>query len=49
MSLLKGVFDSIKTSKDARVLYILFFLLILGGLIILAQSPAAAPLIFALF
>ncbi|MBF0301159.1 MAG: hypothetical protein HQK51_20795 [Oligoflexia bacterium] len=49
ISLLLEVLEFIKTQKKWWLLPILFVTIILGGLIILGQSSALSPFIYAVF
>ena len=49
MSFLKEFWDFLKVRKKFWLLPIIFFLVIFGGLIILAQGSAVAPFIYAIF
>ena len=49
MSFLKEFYSFLKERKKFWLLPILLFLLIFGGLIILSQGTAVAPLIYTIF
>jgi len=49
MSILKELWEFIKISKKFWLLPIIFFMLLLGILVIFAQGSAVAPFIYTLF
>ncbi|MBU0560084.1 MAG: DUF5989 family protein [Bacteroidota bacterium] len=49
LSVLSELWDFMKVRKKWWLLPIIFFLVILGGLIILTQGSALAPFIYAIF
>ena len=49
MSFLKEFFEFIKVRKKYWLLPILLFLVFFGGLIVLSQGSAVAPLIYTIF
>ncbi len=49
LSIISELWDFLKVRKKWWLAPILFFLILLGGLIILTQSSALAPFIYAIF
>ncbi|MCK9211846.1 MAG: DUF5989 family protein [Ignavibacteriaceae bacterium] len=49
LSILSELWDFLKVRKKWWLAPILFFLILLGGLIILTQGSALAPFIYAIF
>jgi len=49
LSIISELWDFLKVRKKWWLAPILFFLILLGGLIILTQSYALAPFIYAIF
>jgi len=49
LSILSELWDFLKVRKKWWLLPIIFFLVLLGGLIILTQGSALAPFIYAIF
>lgn len=49
LSILSELWDFLKVRKKWWLLPIIFFLVLLGGLIVLTQGSALAPFIYAIF
>ena len=49
MSFLNEIWNYLKTRKKYWLVPIMFFLILLGGLLFLAQGSAVAPLIYTIF
>ena len=49
LSILSELWDFLKVRKKWWLMPIIFFLVLLGGLIILTQGSALAPFIYAIF